>query len=154
MKIENGKIVKLAVVNHLENGQIWGTFEQTGRYPEDFSYAPLRERLLGMSPEEHANVATDYLTELPYSPDLVFELPIENFKGVDELKVGMIFKTTSQMKIFSGRVTHINEHTVTLDCNHPFRGEAHGYVGFLVIDVRDPTEEEKLGQFSTVISTL
>tara|TARA_R110001592_G_scaffold257651_1_gene521265 strand:- start:338 stop:799 length:462 start_codon:yes stop_codon:yes gene_type:complete len=153
MKIENGKIVKLAVVNHL-SGEIWGTYEQEGLYPDDFSYPALRASLLGKSPEENGSVPSDYLTELMHSPDFVFQLPIQNFRGVAELTVGMIFKTQIQMKKFSGRITALDDKFVTIDCNHPYQGSSDSHVGFIVQNVRDPSEKELNGGFKSTLIML
>jgi hypothetical protein len=153
MKIENGKIVKLAVVNHI-SGEIWGTYEQEGLYPDDFSYPALRESLLGKSPEENGLVPSDYLTELMYNPDFVFKLPIHNFRGMPELTVGMVFKTQNQMQIFSGRITALDDKFVTIDCNHPYQGVSDPHVGFIVQNVRDPSEKELIGGFKSTLTML
>lgn len=142
MNIENGKIVKLAVVNHTSDGQIWCTYEQEGMYPDDFPDESLKKIMLGMSVAENGNVAEEYPGGLKYVPELVFRLPKDNFKGIDKLSVGMVFKTTIQSKYFSGYIKAIDDKFVTLDCNHPFVDTTEAFVGFTVVDVRAPNETE------------
>jgi len=170
MKIESGKVVKLSIVNHVAggeaaaggcgeiggkvNGEVWCTLEQEALYPDGFTYAPLRDLLLGMSPEENGALANDYLGDLRYSAELVFKLPIANFKADEDLRIGMVFKARVQMKTFTGRVTAIDSEYVTLDCNHPYVGHSTFRTVYTVMDVRDPTEAELSGGFKPSLIAL
>lgn len=154
MKIEEGKVVKLAIVNHLAGGQVWGTFEQEGLYPDDFSYRPLRESLLNLEINEAGSVGHKYLGEIKRSPELIFKLPVSNFKGAEPIREGMVFKTQFQMKQFNGLVTEVGKEFITLDCNHPYIGNSSLTTSFTVVDIREPSTAELKNGFKATLTAI
>lgn len=142
MKIENGKIVKLALVNQIPPSGVWGTFELEGRYPDDFSHKGLKETLLGMEENEYRTLSQDVGGGLAYTQELVFNLPKYNFKGMKEIKKGMVFKTKFQKKVFTGIVSSVDDEFITLDCNYPLKENLNLKMGVGVQSVRDPTKAE------------
>lgn len=151
MKIENGKIIKLAFTNYISWGKCWGTFEQQGLYPDDFDYKPLQEELKGRAVNDHFLVSQHGLGKTTHTNELVLKLPMENFKNAKGIQKGMVFKTSFQMKTFTGVIISTDEQYVTLDCNFPDAGNKNLSMGVMVQDVRELTEEEsKLGHKSYI----
>lgn len=74
---------------------------------------------------------------------LIAEIPMENFKGVDEIKPGMRFHTQSPEGIRLITVTGVTDTTVAIDGNHPLAGLNLNF-DVTVTGVREAGEEELL----------
>lgn len=72
----------------------------------------------------------------------VQQVPKEMFGQVENLQVGMILKSVEQGREVLFQVVNIADDVVTIDANHPLAGKAVNVEG-AVIEVREPTEEEK-----------
>jgi FKBP-type peptidyl-prolyl cis-trans isomerase SlyD len=74
---------------------------------------------------------------------LVADIPIENFKGADEVKPGMQFHTHTPEGPQLITVTKVAANTVTIDGNHPLAGKDLNF-DVTVAAIREATEEELL----------
>lgn len=105
---------------------------------------PTLERILeGKTPGFSASIRlTEGEAYGRYRPELVAEIPRENFAGGRELRLGMKFDTVGpDKKPLVVRVIELTEKSVTLDGNHPLAG-----VGLVfdarVLAVREATAQE------------
>lgn len=78
----------------------------------------------------------------PHVPEMVQEVPLTAFEGVDNIEVGMSFQAAAE----DGRtqrvvVTQVTDETVTVDGNHPLAGKNLTF-DVSVVDIRDASEEE------------
>lgn len=72
---------------------------------------------------------------------LIQDVPMSAFEGVDEVKPGMQFQAQTEAGPRVVTVVEVDEQQVTVDANHPLAGqELHFQVQ--VTDVREATEEE------------
>ncbi|MDR1586472.1 MAG: peptidylprolyl isomerase [Treponema sp.] len=72
---------------------------------------------------------------------LIAEIPLENFRGIDEVKPGMQFHTHDSNGIRLITVTRVADNTVTVDGNHPLAGLNLAF-DVTVAGVREASEEE------------
>ncbi|WP_434362471.1 peptidylprolyl isomerase [Parasalinivibrio latis] len=76
-----------------------------------------------------------------YNPDMVQEVPLEAFQGVDNVEPGMAFTAQGPQGQVQVVVTQVEDGQVTVDANHPLAGKTLTFTG-TVLEVRDATEEE------------
>ncbi len=76
-----------------------------------------------------------------YNPDMVQEVPLEAFQGVDNVEPGMAFTAQGPQGQVQVVVTKVENDQVTVDANHPLAGKTLTFTG-TVREVRDATEEE------------
>jgi FKBP-type peptidyl-prolyl cis-trans isomerase SlyD len=76
-----------------------------------------------------------------YREELVQVVPIDMFKGVDEVKMGMQFETQGPNGEELVIITEVTEDEVTVDANHPLAGKTLHFE-VIIEDVRDATLEE------------
>lgn len=76
------------------------------------------------------------------SEDLIQNVPMEAFSGVDQVEAGMRFQATDdQGNVRVVTVTDVADEEVTVDANHPLAGQKlHFDVN--VVEVRPASEEE------------
>jgi len=74
-------------------------------------------------------------------PELVQEVPMQAFRGVERVEPGMQFQAQTPQGALSVRVTKVEGDTVTVDGNHPLAGETLHFA-IEVTGVREATEEE------------
>lgn len=73
---------------------------------------------------------------------LVEAVPRENFRGIDNIEIGMQFQTDMEDgSPFLVTVVDLDDETVTVDGNHPLAGKALSFE-LEVIEVREATAEE------------
>ncbi len=75
------------------------------------------------------------------NPDLIQELPMSMFSGVDKVEVGMEFHAKTQNGAQVVEVIEVENDTVTIDANHPLAGVQLNFE-VEVMDVREATAEE------------
>lgn len=76
-----------------------------------------------------------------YREELVQVVPIDMFKGVDAVKVGMQFETQGPNGEELVIITEVTEDEVTVDANHPLAGKTLHFE-VVIEDVRNATLEE------------
>ncbi|GHV94899.1 peptidyl-prolyl cis-trans isomerase [Spirochaetia bacterium] len=104
----------------------------------------LENALEGKSQGEHFTVhipAADAYGER--NDQMIAEISIENFKGVDEVKPGMQFHTQGPEGIRLITVTSVEGDMVTIDGNHPLAGVNLNFDGAITA-IREASEEELL----------
>ena len=69
------------------------------------------------------------------------EMSRDQFDGVDELKVGMMFRADTPQGPLVLNIVEVSDEKVTVDGNHPLAGQTLHF-DVTVQDVRDATEEE------------
>jgi FKBP-type peptidyl-prolyl cis-trans isomerase SlyD len=102
----------------------------------------LEEALEGKSPKDHVSVTVAPDQGYGVRDDsVVFTVPRSQFRGVDELEVGMQFEVQGDGEGHVVTVVSMDENEVTVDGNHPLAGlTLHFDVD--VVDVRDATPDE------------
>ncbi len=76
-----------------------------------------------------------------HSPELVQEVPLEAFQGVEKVEAGMQFHAQTESGPRVIVVKEVSEGTATIDANHPLAGQTlHFEVE--IIEIRDATSEE------------
>jgi FKBP-type peptidyl-prolyl cis-trans isomerase SlyD len=73
--------------------------------------------------------------------EMVQDVPIEHFEGVENLQVGMRFRAQSDIGEQLVTITEIQENLVTVDGNHPLAGETLHFT-VEVLELRKATEDE------------
>jgi len=74
--------------------------------------------------------------------ELVQQVPMEAFQGVDNVEPGMQFEAQApDGNVLRVTVTEIGEEQVTVDANHPLAGHELNF-DVEVAEVREPTQEE------------
>ena len=76
-----------------------------------------------------------------FQEDLVQEVPLSLFEGVEKVEVGMSFQAESDQGPRTVEVTAVNGDMVSIDANHPLAGMTLQFVGE-VVGVRKATAEE------------
>jgi FKBP-type peptidyl-prolyl cis-trans isomerase SlyD len=74
---------------------------------------------------------------------LIVEMPLENFRGIDNIKPGMQFHIHSSEGVRLITVTKVEGSTVTVDGNHPLAGMNLNF-DVTVAAIREASEEETL----------
>lgn len=72
---------------------------------------------------------------------LVQNVPLSAFEGIDEVAPGMRFRAETQNGPVTVTVTEVGEEEVTVDGNHPLAGETLHF-DVEVVEVREASEEE------------
>jgi len=74
--------------------------------------------------------------------ELIQQVPMEMFQGVDKVEPGMTFQAQDQSGYMQRvEVTAVNDNMVTIDANHPLAGQ-HLNFDVAIVDVRSATQEE------------
>ena len=127
-KAEIGSTVTISYIGTLDNGRIFHSTEVHG--PQTFTigdaqvFPTLEQAIIGMRSGEVKNIVLT--AEEAYGPRLqenIINLARETFPAGKEIAVGQ--KLSIEFKGGTSRVmvvTAVNEHTVTLDGNHPLAG--------------------------------
>ncbi|MDA3810889.1 MAG: peptidylprolyl isomerase [Spirochaetaceae bacterium] len=78
----------------------------------------------------------------PVMPQLISNLPISTFKGVEKIDIGMEFEASNDNdEKMIVRVDAVNDDEVTINGNHPLAGKALSF-DIKIVDVREASEEE------------
>jgi len=147
MKINEKSFVTLEYLIRLKKGETYPPGGQPERvsFPMGQGIMPpgLEEALLGLTVDDHQVV---HLTpELAYGgldPELVMEVPRDDFPTGTEVRPGMVFETEND----EGRpvfflVREVGAEAVTIDFNHPLAGHELE-LDFTVRGVRETTPED------------
>jgi FKBP-type peptidyl-prolyl cis-trans isomerase SlyD len=102
----------------------------------------LEDALEGKGPKDHVSVTVSPEQGYGVRDDaVVFTVPRSQFRGVDELEVGMEFEVQGDGEGQVVTVVAMDENEVTVDGNHPLAGMTlHFDVD--VVDVREATPDE------------
>lgn len=74
-------------------------------------------------------------------PSLVQNVPRSAFAGIDDIKIGMRFKTQTAHGPQFSVVTEVSDESIQMDANHPLAGQ-HLNFAVEITDVRDASHEE------------
>jgi FKBP-type peptidyl-prolyl cis-trans isomerase SlyD len=78
----------------------------------------------------------------PMIPQLIQNLPIDTFQGVEKVEVGMEFEASNDNdEKMIVRVDAVNDKEVTINGNHPLAGKTLSF-DVKIVDVREATDEE------------
>lgn len=77
----------------------------------------------------------------PVYPEMVQEVPRENFQGVDVIEIGMQFMAQTPGGEQPVTVIAVGDEGVTLDGNHPLAGKTLKF-DVEIMDVREASQEE------------
>jgi FKBP-type peptidyl-prolyl cis-trans isomerase SlyD len=102
----------------------------------------LEDALEGKGPKDHVSVTVSPEQGYGARDDaVVFTVPRSQFRGVDELEVGMQFEVQGDGEGQVVTVVAMDENEVTVDGNHPLAGlTLHFDVD--IVDVREATPDE------------
>lgn len=155
MKVSDGKIITFQQKILNSSGKLVRTLRRKTLFHNKYMNKKLYDAL--------DKQQIDSLISLHYSRDelgkhdseKVLTIPISNIKGVNALKVGMLFKTTTEEGQALGHITEINESDIRLDTNN-FLRTLDDDVTFeiIVTDIETPknsTAIDESRQFSEVI---
>ena len=78
----------------------------------------------------------------PYREELVQQVPLEAFDGVEKVEPGMSFRAESAAGPMTVMVREVGSETVTVDANHMLAGQVLNFQ-VAIKDVREATENEK-----------
>ena len=146
MKIEKDKFVSIHYTLRDEAGDIIDTSD--GRDPLDYIHGasqiiPGMERALeGREAGEDISVVVE--PEDGYGKrdeSLVYEVPREQFEGLDVIEVGMCFQVNSGDGPLLMNVVGVEENSITLDGNHPLADMRLSF-NVSILNVREATREE------------
>lgn len=76
-----------------------------------------------------------------HDADLVQQVPLEAFQGVDKVEAGMQFQANTESGPRMIVVTAVSEELATVDANHPLAGQTLHF-DVEIVDVRDASDEE------------
>lgn len=146
MQIEENKVVKIEYTVKTEEGVLVDTSE--GNEPLAYLHGHkniipgLENALVGKAVEDELSVTV--------TPDeaygdrheqLIKDVPMQAFQGVDKVEPGMQFNAESPQGPQLITVTKVEGDTVTVDGNHPLAGVTLNF-DVKVVEVRDASEEE------------
>lgn len=91
------------------------------------------QRDVRVSPEEGYGLVIE---------DLIQQVPVEMFQGVEKIEPGMTFQAQDQSGYIQRvEVKSVDGNLVTIDANHPLAGQ-HLNFAVTIVEVRPATEEE------------
>ncbi|GAA0210418.1 hypothetical protein GCM10009123_17250 [Kangiella japonica] len=146
MQIEENKVVKIEYTVKTEEGVLVDTSE--GNEPLAYLHGHkniitgLENALVGKAVDDELSVTVT--PEEAYGErheQLIKEVPMQAFQGVDKVEPGMQFNAESPQGPQLITVTKVDGDTVTVDGNHPLAGVTLSF-DVKVVEVREPSEEE------------
>ncbi|RDX35320.1 peptidylprolyl isomerase [Kangiella sp. HD9-110m-PIT-SAG06] len=146
MQIEENKVVKIEYTVKTEEGVLVDTSE--GNEPLAYLHGHkniipgLENALVGKDVEDELSVTVT--PEEAYGDrheQLIKDVPMEAFQGVEKVEPGMQFNAESPQGPQLITVTKVEGDTVTVDGNHPLAGVTLNF-DVKVVEVREPSEEE------------
>ncbi len=146
MQIEENKVVLIEYTVKTEEGVLVDTSE--GNEPLAYLHGHkniipgLENALVGKAVEDELSVTVT--PEEAYGErheQLIKEVPMQAFQGVDKVEPGMQFNAESPQGPQLITVTKVEGDTVTVDGNHPLAGVTLNF-DVKVVEVREPSEEE------------
>lgn len=146
MQIDENKVVKIEYTVKTEEGVLVDTSE--GNEPLAYLHGHkniipgLENALVGKAVDDELSVTVN--PEEAYGErheQLIKDVPMEAFQGVDKVEPGMQFNAESPQGPQLITVTKVEGDTVTVDGNHPLAGVTLNF-DVKVVEVREPSEEE------------
>ena len=146
MQIEENKVILIEYTVRTEEGVLVDTSE--GNEPLAYLHGHkniipgLENALVGKAVEDELSVTVT--PEEAYGErheQLIKEVPMQAFQGVDKVEPGMQFNAESPQGPQLITVTKVEGDTVTVDGNHPLAGVTLNF-DVKVVEVREPSEEE------------
>ena len=146
MQIEENKVVKIEYTVKTEEGVLVDTSE--GNEPLAYLHGHkniipgLENALVGKAVDDELSVTVT--PEEAYGErheQLIKEVPMQAFQGVDKVEPGMQFNAESPQGPQLITVTKVDGDTVTVDGNHPLAGVTLNF-DVQGVEVREPSEEE------------
>lgn len=156
MKIEDGLYVQFGYNFKNESGQV--VYESDPENPTWYIQGyglimpAMEEALAGHEKDDEFTILLEQEDAFGSRlKKMVSDMPKENFPDDVELKVGMILEAAHEDgHVLPVVITEIKEDCITIDANHPLAG-MDLTVDFKVLDVRQPSKEEKL-EISTFLN--
>ena len=146
MEIGENKVVQMHYTLKNDKGEVLDTSE--GQDPLTYMHAEgaiipgLFQAITGKKVGEKVSVVVKPQDGYGDKDDsMVKQVPIESFKGMDDMAVGVKVEAETDDGIQIATITEIREKEVTIDLNHPLAGVTlHFHVE--ITDIREATEEE------------
>ncbi|GAB4177295.1 MAG: peptidylprolyl isomerase [Wenzhouxiangellaceae bacterium] len=146
MKVSQDKVVAIDYTLTDAQGQVIDSSE--GRGPLSYLHGHdniipgLEKALDGKDEGEQVQVTVEAAEAYgEHRAELVQEVPIQAFAGVEKVEPGMRFTAESPQGPMTVKVTKVEGETVTVDANHELAGQSLHF-DVTVRDVRDATESE------------
>lgn len=146
MQIAENTVVSIHYILKNSRDEILDSSEKAGPltylHGADNIIPGLESKLSGKIPGDKLEVVVE--PEMGYGQrheEMVQNVPIEHFAGIEDLHVGMQFRAQSDIGEQLVTITDIQEREVTVDGNHPLAGETLLFA-VEVVDVRVATAEE------------
>ncbi|WP_223670087.1 FKBP-type peptidyl-prolyl cis-trans isomerase [Kangiella shandongensis] len=146
MQIEENKVVKIEYTVKTDEGVLVDTSEGN----EPLAYLHGHKNIIPGLESALVGKAVDDELSVTVTPDeaygdrheqLIKEVPMQAFQGVDKVEPGMQFNAESPQGPQLITVTKVEGDTVTVDGNHPLAGVTLNF-DVKVVEVRDASEEE------------
>ncbi|AOE50774.1 FKBP-type peptidyl-prolyl cis-trans isomerase [Kangiella sediminilitoris] len=146
MQIEENKVVKIEYTVKTDEGVLVDTSEGN----EPLAYLHGHKNIIPGLENALAGKAVDDELSVTVNPEeaygerheqLIKEVPMQAFQGVDKVEPGMQFNAESPQGPQLITVTKVDGDTVTVDGNHPLAGVTLNF-DVKVVEVRDANEEE------------
>lgn len=146
MKIQDNHVVSIHYTLKTDSGETLDS--SAGREPLDFIQGKgmivpgLEKAMVGRAQGEKFSVKVS--PEEGYGvrdPQMIQEIPLEAFQGVDKVEAGMSFVARGPQGQMMVRITSVNEKTAVVDGNHELAGQNLNF-DIEVASFRDATAEE------------
>jgi len=147
MKVQTNKVVTIDYTLTDERGEVLDSSKQHG----PLSYIQGKGNIIPGLEQKLDGKDSGEKLKVSIAPDEAYgqrdekrivKLPREQFKGVDDLEVGMQFRAeggNGDTQVVT--VTAVENDTVTVDANHPLAGMILNF-DVAIVEVRDATAEE------------
>ncbi len=146
MKIENKRVVQIHYTLKDDQGEILDS--SAGKSPLPYIHGVgalipgLEKQLLGkQAGDKFTAVVAPADGYGEYDEEQVFEVPVSEFEGDDELELGMQIQLDTESGPAIATIVHMEEDVITLDLNHPLAGTTLNFE-VEVIEVREATQQE------------
>jgi FKBP-type peptidyl-prolyl cis-trans isomerase SlyD len=146
MKIDKDRVVSIHYTLKDESGEVIDT--SSGRDPLNYVHGAsqiisgMEKALEGLKAGEEISVVVE--PQQGYGErdeSLVYEVPRDQFQGIEDIQVGMCFQVNSADGPLLMNVIDIEGESITLDGNHPL-ADMRLYFDISIVGVREATEEE------------
>ena len=146
MQVAENKVVSIDYTLKNEGGEVLDSSD--GRGPLAYLHGhgniiPGLERAIE-GQEQGADLSVSVPPEEAYGPyreELVQEVPLDAFSGVEQVEAGMRFQVQSQAGPMMIKVTQIEGENATVDGNHDLAGQTLDFQ-VSIRDIREATPEE------------
>jgi len=146
VKIENKRVVQIHYTLKDDQGEILDS--SAGKSPLPYIHGVgalipgLEKHLLGkQAGDKFTAVVAPADGYGEYDEEQVFEVPVSEFEGDDELQLGMQIQLDTESGPAIATIVNMEEDVITLDLNHPLAGTTLNF-DVEVVEVRDATKQE------------